>query len=95
MEKSYKVRNVDLNGIRNRNEVRVIKLMNEVLADFPDFQFEKMDLEDIYALTLNHLPGRYVQRGSIVLREDVSNEEIKDKIRESVKVVYDNPKYNL
>ncbi len=86
------VRGVDLENIRNRNEKRVAKLMNEILDQYyEDFIFEQLDVEDIYALTLNLLPARYVQRGTIILQNRLSDFEIKSKIRKATERVLDNP----
>jgi hypothetical protein len=85
--------NVDLFDIRNKNEIRVIKLLPEVLAEYPDFKPNVLDIEDIYALSLNKLPARYVQKGSIVLREAVTDDQISQAIREAVGVVQERPNY--
>ncbi|ADU63485.1 MAG: late competence development ComFB family protein [Pseudodesulfovibrio sp.] len=86
------VRGVDLNKIRNRNEKRVAKFMVEILDQYyEDYLFEQLDLEDIYALTLNLLPARYVQRGSIILSDRLSDFVIKSKIREATERVLENP----
>lgn len=86
------VRGVDLQKIRNRNEKRVVKLMQEILDTYyEDYIFEQLDIEDIYALTLNLLPARYVQHGSIILQDRLSDFEIKSKVREATERVLDNP----
>lgn len=86
------VRGVDLAKIRNRNEKRVANLMQEILDQYyEDFIFEQLDIEDIFALTLNLLPARYVQHGSIILQDKLSDFEIKSKIREATERVLDNP----
>ncbi|MBF0286188.1 MAG: late competence development ComFB family protein [SAR324 cluster bacterium] len=92
-EDKYCVNNVPLHKIRNRNELRVIQAMREVLNELEGYHPSMMDVEDIYALALNLLPPRYVQRGSIVLREEVTDEMLKEKVREAVEVVSTNPKY--
>lgn len=77
------VRGVDLNKIRNRNEKRVAKFMVEILDQYyEDYLFEQLDLEDIYALTLNLLPARYVQRGSIILSDRLSDSLPPDPCRD-------------
>ncbi len=93
MEEKYYVNDVPLGKIRNRNELRVIQFMSEILNTLDDYSPGMMDVEDIYALTLNLLPPRYVQRGSIVLREEVTDEMIEEKVREAIEVVSSNPKY--
>lgn len=83
----------DLAGIRNRNEERVAAIMPEVFAEFSDFSPEVIDIQDVYALTLNQLPPRYVQRGGIVLREPVDDATIRDAVRQAVEQVMRRPNY--
>ncbi|MDZ7753476.1 MAG: late competence development ComFB family protein [Gammaproteobacteria bacterium] len=83
----------DLAGIRNRNEGRVAAAMAEVLEEFPGFGPEVMDLQDVYALALNALPPRYVQREGIVLREPVTDNDVREAVREAVRRVMERPNY--
>ncbi len=86
------VRGINLEKIRNRNEKRVARLMSEILEEYyKDFIFDHLDIEDIYALTLNLIPARYVQNGTIILQDRLSDFEIKSKIREATERVLDNP----
>lgn len=82
-----------LTRIVNRNEKRVRDLIPEVLLEYPDYEPEVLDVEDIYALTLNNLPPRYTQERSIVLKEKVTDEIIRHEIRRAVLNVKDNPQY--
>lgn len=84
---------VNLEAIRNKNEKRVQKLIPEVLAEYKEHKFQDLDVQDIYALTLNRLPARYTQRMTVVLKEPLSDETIKANIRDSAKAVMDNPGY--
>lgn len=83
-QKNYEVNGVPLGSIRNRNEERVVKLMPAVLAEFLDYKPSYLDIQDIYALTLNNLPPRYKQSGSIIIREPVSDEEIRRELRQAI-----------
>jgi len=83
----------DLAKIRNRNEKRVASLMSELLEEFRDFRPEVMDLQDVYALALNSLPPRYVQREGIVLRESVGDDEVREVIRNAIRQVMARPNY--
>ncbi|WP_018123191.1 late competence development ComFB family protein [Desulfovibrio oxyclinae] len=86
------VNGVDLSGIRNRNEKRVATLMPGLLEEeAPGHQFDPLDLQDIFALTLNLLPPRYSQRGSIVISNKLPDDEIRQQMREAVKRVLANP----
>ena len=95
MDEKYSVRGTKLFWVRNRNELRVVQEMERVLAEYPDFKPAVLDLEDIYALSLNKLPARYTQRGSIVLQEPVRDEEVADAIRDAIEVVRARPNYPL
>lgn len=86
------VKGIDLSKIKNRNEKRVAALMGEILDQYyEDYIFEQLDIEDIYGLSLNLLPARYVQHGTIILQDRLSDFEIKSKIRVAVERVLDNP----
>jgi len=92
-ETLYTFGNTSLYKIRNRNELRVIKLLGEVLQETPDYLPESLDIEDIYALTLNRLPAHYVQEGSIVLHDPVDDTTIRDSLREAIRTVRQRPNY--
>lgn len=81
----------DLSAIRNSNERRVVRLMPEVLALYPEFEPDQLDVEDIYALTLNRLAPRYRQRGTIQISGRLSDDEIADEISAAVQTVRENP----
>jgi hypothetical protein len=68
--------------------------MIRILPEFDGYKPNKLDLEDIYALSLNTLPARYIQRGSIVLREPVREEVIEEVVRDAVLTVQNRPNYN-
>jgi len=86
------VKEVDVTNITNRNEKRVAKLLPEILDEYyEDYVFEHLDIQDIYALSLNLLPARYVQTGSIILSDRLSDYEIRSKIRIATERVLDNP----
>jgi len=93
LESRYAVRNIALHKIRNRNELRVIKHLQDILSEFPDYTPEALDIQDIYALALNKLPSHYVQEESIVLHETVDDTTIRDRIREAVRAVRKRPNY--
>lgn len=84
-------RGIDLNRIRNRNEVRVINQLPEILKEYPDLEPHIINIQDIYALTLNLLPPRYIQQMSIVLQEPVSDEQIREALRKAIEKVRAHP----
>jgi hypothetical protein len=87
----YVALGLDFHSIRNKNEDRVINLIPEVLAEFPDFRFTRTDIEDIYALTLNMLPARYVQAVTLVIDEPITDETVRLMLREAVRTVRARP----
>ncbi|GAB6177747.1 late competence development ComFB family protein [Desulfobaculum senezii] len=91
---ALKVQGTPLAHIRNKNEQRVVEAMIRILPEFDGYKPNKLDLEDIYALSLNTLPARYIQRGSIVLREPVREEVIEEVVRDAVLTVQNRPNYN-
>jgi hypothetical protein len=93
LREKYVYGNVDLFWIRNRNEVRVIKFLDTVLREYPGYEPQVLDIEDIYALALNKLRPRYVQKGSIVLQEPISDEDVIEALRSAVETVRERPNY--
>jgi len=93
-ERRYEYGDLSLFQIRNRNETRVIALLQEALNEFPDYQPEYIDIQDIYALTLNKLTPRYAQECTLVLQEPVTDDLIRDKIREAIRRVQKYPNHN-
>jgi len=91
-EIEYRINGVDVSKIKNRNEKRLIQMIPEILEnEYGDFLFEPLDIEDIYALALNILPARYVQKGTIIISERLSGDDVKNSIREAIERVLDNP----
>jgi hypothetical protein len=89
---SYIVRGANLEGIRNRNEARVAALLPGVLDSIKDYAPGPLEIQDIFALTLNLLPSRYAQRFSFVLREPLTDQDIVEQIREAVERIRSHPK---
>ncbi len=87
----YQFAGVDLSGIRNRNELRVIKMMGQVLEQYPEVTQDVLNIQDIYALALNLLPARYTQQFSIVLNDPVAEQQVRDALCKAVEKVRDNP----
>ena len=88
-----KFRFVDLSRITNKNEKRVIMAMEEILTTTDDKDLDTLDIQDIYALSLNRLTPRYVQEGTIVFNEPVKKKEIEKVVGESIKIVTERPNY--
>ncbi len=86
-----KLRFVDLSRIYNKNEKRVVSAMEKYLATINDWEPEALDVQDIYALTLNSLPPRYVQDGTIVFNEPVKSSDIDNAVKAAVERVRKSP----
>ncbi|MCF8085414.1 MAG: late competence development ComFB family protein [Desulfohalobiaceae bacterium] len=94
LKEKYRYGSVSLYRIRNKNEQQVIQNLDAVLREFPDFQPNTLDIQDIYALALNKLPPHYKQEASIVLSESTPRETIRQALREAVEKVRANPNYS-
>lgn len=92
MQKEYAVNGVRLDEIRNKNEIRIVRLLPEVLAEFADYRPDYLAIQDIYALALNRLPPRYTQKTTFVVNEPLEDEEIRDELRRAVEQVETHPK---
>ncbi|MFU2210948.1 late competence development ComFB family protein [Solidesulfovibrio sp. C21] len=87
----YVALGIDFHSIRNKNEERVIDLLPEVLAEFPDCRPTRTNIEDIYALALNLLPARYTQSVTLVINEPVTDNAIRLRLREAIRTVRARP----
>ncbi len=89
--KGYLLRGTDMFHVRNRNEVRVIEEMIAYLAEH-FLEPGEEELRDVYAYALNQLPARYAQQGTIILRDPVKKDSVKNMVQEAFNVVLNNPK---
>ena len=88
----YKIGTADFFNIRNRNESRVVKALDEFLRNKGSLLLSSKDIQDVYALALNMLPPRYAQRGTIVLRDPVTKDEIHDVVEDAYAQIMERPK---
>ncbi|MDR2801380.1 MAG: late competence development ComFB family protein [Desulfovibrio sp.] len=88
----YVIRGVDLYHVRNRNERRVVKCLEEIAESGGLGEFSPEMLEDVYAFALNRLPARYVQSGTIVLRDPVRHEEVEEAVCAAILQITRNPR---
>jgi hypothetical protein len=93
IKEKYTFKSVSLHRIRNKYEQKVIENMDAVLREFPDYQPNTLDIQDIYALALNKLPPYYKQETSIVLSGSLDKQKAQQAIREAVERVRENPNY--
>jgi hypothetical protein len=87
----YTFHGINLDAIRNRNELRVIAQLPEILNEYLDFEPNILDIQDIYALTLNLLPAFYTQEFSIVLKKNTDDQHVRDALRKAIEIVRGNP----
>jgi Late competence development protein ComFB len=87
------VNGVDLSKIRNKNEVRVARILDRMLSAEEGLAVDPLDIQDVYALALNILPSRYRQLGSIVLSEPVKDAHIESAIRRALRTVQERPSH--
>jgi len=92
-DEKLSVNGVELSNIRNKNEVRVARILEKLLAEEPDAPADSLDIQDVYALALNLLPSRYRQYGTIVLSEPVKDAHIESAIRRAIRTVKERPSH--
>ena len=61
------------------------------LEEFPGYEPTPLDVEDIYALALNHLPPRYKQLGTVEITGRIPDAEIIWEIGNAIRKVRSNP----
>jgi len=83
----YLVAGVDLSDVRNRNETRVAEAMRLVLEECGNLKLDTEALQDVYACALNQLSARYVQSGTIILRDPVEPQEIREAVEGALQQV--------
>lgn len=88
----YKFISANLNGIRNQNEKRITELLPEILNEFSDFKPDVIDIQDIYALSLNLLPAFYTQKHTIVYNNPITDQLVREAIRKAIEIVWANPR---
>ena len=95
MNKSFdfNIRGANLSVVFNRNEKRVALAMKKILGAMPDWQTDTFDIQDVFALSLNYLPPRYVQYSTLVINDPVSDMDIEKAVKEAIRVVQANPNY--
>lgn len=89
----YESFGVNLSNVRNAWETRLIKCMNEVLLDFPEFDYCAICIQDVYALAMNQLTPKYVQQGTVLLKKEYTDQDFRDVIEMAVEKVIRNPNH--
>lgn len=81
---------VSMASIRNKNEMKVIQFMNELIPQFPEFDYCAICLQDVYALCLNQLSPSYAQEGTIILKKNLLNADYRDVVETAISTVIKN-----
>lgn len=87
----YVIGTADLSLVNNRNEMRVADCLRATLESLGNPDLPEKVLFDTYAYALNQLPARYVQTGSIVLRDPVRKEDIQKVVNSALQRILKNP----
>lgn len=80
----YTVAGHPLHDIVNYNELAVLQVMREVFARDLSLCQCRFCIEDVYALSLNALPSRYLQSSSVEVYRTSSNFIAPDLVRQKV-----------
>lgn len=90
----YSIFGVNLSSVRNKMELKVIKAMTKILKNYPEHDQCPLCIEDAFALSLNRLPSKYAQFGTIVLKTEYpDDEEIEKIVAKSIQEVANKPKH--
>ena len=92
-KEDYNLFGISVEKIRNKNEAKVIEYMRELIPQFPDFDYCPICIQDVYALSLNQLSPRYIQTGTIVLKKELSENDYRDIVENSIEQVLKNKKH--
>lgn len=91
----YKVKEMSMENIRNRQETRVAEHLRKQLEQDPDFCGCRLCVEDVYAIALNALPAQYVQAGSLVLRNQApSDQDVSRAVEDATDIVRVRPNHS-
>lgn len=89
---AYSIDGICFIEITNRNEARVIKEIQQLIKQKETPPLSHKDWQDVYALALNSIPPRYVQSGTIVLRDPVLKQSIAKAVSDAMVFVHSQPK---
>ncbi|MBU2513836.1 late competence development ComFB family protein [bacterium] len=84
---------VNLASVRNIWEAKVIKCMNDVLPDYPEFDYCSICIQDVYALSMNQITPKYIQQGTVLLRKEYSDDDFRDIIEVAIEKVIKKPNH--
>ena len=88
----YTIAGVDVFDVRNRNELRIVEKLQEMVEQMGEPVPSAQAIRDAYALALNFLPPRYKQGGTIVLREPIRENHLCEAASRALSQVLAKPK---
>lgn len=96
-EIDYLIANHSLLDIVNFNEYAVLAAMRDIYGEDGSLCRCSLCVEDIYALSLNSLPPRYIQSTSVHTYEKsvhfISQDDVADRVREAATKVKERPNH--
>ena len=92
--KTYQINGYSLEHVRNRNEPRVVEILREELPGAPKFCGCRICVEDAYAAALNAMTPQYAQVGSIILRKQPTQDEMRQLVIGAIERVRSHPKHS-
>ncbi|MBT4290726.1 MAG: late competence development ComFB family protein [Deltaproteobacteria bacterium] len=90
----YDINGTSLLNVRNSYEIKVIKAMKNLLAEYDKCDGCSICLQDIYALSLSKIKPKYVQEGTIILKKDDDQKIIEKVVRHAIEKVIENPNHS-
>ncbi|MBU3916878.1 late competence development ComFB family protein [bacterium] len=85
---------VSLEHVRNVWETKVIKCMDKVLPDYPEFDYCSICIQDVYALAMNQLNPKYIQQGTVMIKKEYSDDDFRDALALAVEKVIKKPNHD-
>ena len=89
----YLINGISLENIRNSYETKVIKKMKELLPKSPKFDFCSICIQDVYALALSRITPKYVQEGTVVLKNEYDEQDFSNLVGNAIKQVMERPNH--
>lgn len=93
----YMIEGTNLYDVVNYNEYVVLEVIRNIFKEEPNLCKCNLCIEDIYALSLNNIPPRYVQATGVLKYAGSSNfidyKEVKNKVLEAILKVRKKPQH--
>lgn len=94
-EMDYEIEGCSLRDVINFNEYLVLKIIRETLQRDLSLCRCSLCIEDVFALSLNSLPPRYIQVTSLdrysKSKNFIDEQEVRNKVMEAWQIISKNP----